>query len=158
MLSYKWKSIGFEADANDVGRELEKIENVDGSVDAKNVVRFAEKNVDSELHKCFEWNNDIAGEKYRMMQASQILCSISIVTSETDTVDKEVVRAYVNIREQETGKRKFKNISRVLENDDEYEQIKVKAFNELSNCKEKYSKLLELGDLKELIFDLYKGM
>ena len=83
MVKYKWSSDGnrFAADANLIGRELEKIESNNGSLDTRVIVDFARKNQDSELYKCFEWDNDIAAEKYRLQQANRVLCSISVVIS-----------------------------------------------------------------------------
>lgn len=157
MINYRWTNKYFNADATEVGRELEKIESSNGSLDTRNVVDFAKKNQDSELHKCFEWDNDIASEKYRIFQANQILSSISVVVSESEE-QKEITRAYVNIVDSDDNERKYKNIARVLENDDEYEQLKKRAYEDLLRCKDKYSKVLQLEDLKEVIFDLYKNI
>lgn len=155
MINYRWTNVYFNADANKVGKELEELENSLDSLDTKNIVNFA-KDEKSELHKCFEWDDKVAGEKYRLQQANQILTSISIVSKEEDS-KPEVVRAFVNIKDSEDNERKFKNIAKVLENEDEYSQIKKKAYDDLVRCKDRYSKIIELSDLKEIIFDLYKN-
>lgn len=157
MINYKWSSAGFSADATEVGREIEKLEDITGKVDKRDIIKYAEKNVDSELYKCFDWDNESAGEKYRMIQASQILSSLKIVIKEEDNKNnEEVVRAYVVVKEENEEKTCIKNISRVIENDNEYNQLKEKAYKELESCKEKYQNLIELSDLKDIIFDLYK--
>lgn len=159
MVKYKWSSDGnrFAADANLVGRELEKIENDNGSLDTRVIVDFARKNQDSELYKCFEWDNDIAAEKYRLQQANRVLCSISVVINESEE-QRETTRAYVNIVDSEDNDRKYKNIARVLENDEEYEQLKSKAYQDLLRCKDRYENVLDLEDLKEIVFDIYRNI
>ena len=155
MLKYKWKSSGFNADATSVGQELEKIEN-DGEITSEAILRYAKRNSESELYKCFEWDNDIASEKYRKMQASSILTSIVIVTDDSG-VTEETTRAYVSIKNAD-DKRTYKNIVKVLDNDDELSQLKQKAFKDFSRCKERYEKIMDIEDLKEVVFDLYKNM
>lgn len=156
MRKYEWTSTRFEADAQVVGEELERIE-LEGTLERDNVLDYARKNEDSELHKCFEWDDTIAGEKYRKYQATNILQSISIITKGLDEKE-EIVKAYVNITIADENKRKYKNISRVLDDEEEYKQLIEKAYKDFLRTKEKYEKVVELEDLKEIIFDLYRGI
>ena len=144
-MKYCWKSINFVADANKVGKELEKIES-EGDLTREAVLEYA-KDVKSELNKCFEWDDSIAGEKYRLQQASWILASISIVVKEEP---RKSTRMYVSIKNDD--KKVFKNIVSVLENDDEYKQLLDKAERDFISYKEKYQNLLQLNDLKNIIF------
>ena len=152
MREYSWKTIGFQADAQLVGEELEKLE-VLGELTANIVLDYAKSNPESELYKCFEWDDTEAAHKYRMTQASGILCSISVKIKE-EPVQKQ--RVYVNIRTTSEGTRKFKNIKEVLKNDEEYQQLVDKARNELANYKVKYETLVEKEDLKNIIFEIYR--
>lgn len=153
-MKYKWSSCVFKGDANKVGKELRDIEKGEALTN-KSVLDYARKNKDSELNKCFEWDDKIAGEKYRLVQASTIMCSISIVSEETQI---ETTRFLLNVKSEKDGVRQFKSISKILENDSEYEQIKTRAKNEFLNCKEKYEKTLKLEDLKKIIFDISKEL
>lgn len=148
-MTYKWSMGVFKGDANKVGKELEGIEK-ESELTNYNVVEFAKKNTQSELNKCFEWNDTIAGEKYRLVQANQLLQSISIVIS--DTEPKETTKAFVNIKTKEET-RVFRNIVSVLENDEEYKQLKEKAKKDFISYKDKYDKILKLKDLKAIIFE-----
>ena len=65
-MKYCWKHTGFEADANKVGIELEKIKSKEKLT--REVVLDYAKNKESELHKCFEWDDNVASEKYRLFQ------------------------------------------------------------------------------------------
>ena len=145
-MKYCWSATGYEADANKVGKELEKIEKRE-ELTTEAVLKFA-KNVKSELHKCFEWDDSIAGEKYRLFQATKVLTSISIVYEEES---KRTTRMYVNIK-NEKEKREYKNIISVLENDDEYKQLLDKAERDFVSYKEKYQNMIQLNDLKNIIF------
>lgn len=146
-MTYKWKVAGFKANANKVGKELEGIEQTSELTNV-NVLEYAKNNKESELNKCFEWDDKKASEKFRLIQANQILQSISIVISETSP--EEVTKAFVNVRTKEETKI-FKNIVSVLENDEEYLQLKQKAERDFISYKEKYNKILKLKDLKDII-------
>lgn len=155
MREYSWKHTGtsfISADAQLVGEELEKLEFA-GELTADEVLKFARNNPNSETYKCFEWDNTVAGEKYRKMQASGILSSISVTIKEEP---KETQRVYVSVKTSLDDTRKFKNIKEVLKNDDEYQQLIDRAKQSFVRTKEQYETLLEKEDLKEIIFGLYK--
>lgn len=147
-MTYKWTMTGlYKGDANKVGRELEEIEN-SSELTNVNVLEFAKENKNSELHKCFEWNDTVAGQKYRLIQASKILQDITIVINEVE----ETTKAFVNIKTKEET-RVFKNIVSVIENDEEYNQLKEKAKRDFISYREKYDKIIKLKDLKSIILD-----
>lgn len=149
MKKYSWKSVGFNANAQKVGEELERINEITN----KNVLEYAKDNINSELHKCFEWDDEIASEKYRLIQATKIISSISFVIQE-EPVKKQKV--YYSIKTEEKEIHSFKNIKSILENDEEYFALCNKAKQELENCKDKYNDLIQKKDLKEIIFEIYK--
>lgn len=155
MREYSWKHTGtsfMKADAQLVGEELEKLEFA-GELIADEVLKFARNNPDSELYKCFEWDDSIAGEKYRKMQSSGILSSISVTIKEEP---KETQRVYVSVKTSLDNTRKFKNIKEVVKNDEEYQQLIDRAKKSFVRCKEEYETLLQKDDLKEIIFELYR--
>lgn len=148
-MTYKWKVDGFyKGDANKVGEELSFIEK-DGELTNENVLEFARTYKDSELHKCFEWNDAVCGRKYRLIQASQIIQNIAIVISEEP---QETTKAFVNVKTTEE-KKVFKNIVSVIENDEEYNQLKEKAKKDFLSYKDRYDKIIKLKDLKQIIFE-----
>lgn len=151
MKRYSWK-FNINANAESVGKELEEIEMM-GEVTSEQVLEYAEKNPNSELHKCFEWDNEKASKNYRLIQANRILCSISIEIKEEPVVKQ---RIYVNVRSQESGEKTFKNIKEVLKNDDEYQQLIDKAKKEFVDTKDKYETLLNKNDLRDIIFEIYR--
>lgn len=144
-MKYCWKAYNFNADADKVGAELETIGSI-GELTKESIVEFA-KNKKSELHKCFEWDDKIAGEKFRLHQANLVLVNLSIVVNEET---QETTRMFVNIQSEE--KKVFKNIVSVLENEEDYKQLLKKAEDAFISYKEKYRQMIEFQDLKNIIF------
>lgn len=154
MKKYSWKSAGFNADVQKVGEELEVLEKMT-EISNKSVLEFAKKNKKSELNKCFEWDDKIAGEKYRLYQASTLISSISFVIEE-EPVKKQKI--YFSIKSDEKETRKFKNIKDILEDDEDYKALIQKAKNELETCTNNYESLLRKEDLKDIIFEIYRSI
>lgn len=149
-MKYCWKTSGFSADANKIGKELENLEKDLIKLTNNEVLNYARNNVDSELHKCFDWDNESAGEKYRLRQASAVLSSIAIVIKEEK---KESTKVYYSLKtSNDKDNCEFKNIMKILENDEEYKQLLNKAEKEFKSYKQKYENTLKLSDLKNIIY------
>lgn len=151
MTIYSWKYV-LPGDPQKVGNELEEIESL-GEITPERVLGYAERHKNSELHKCFEWDDSEASRKFRLQQASTILCSISIEIKEEPKVTQ---RVYVNVKSSNSGIKTFKNIKDVLGDDEEYKQLIEKAKKEFVDCKDKYETLLQRDDLKDILFEIYK--
>ena len=154
-MKYTWKFYKFDADANKVGKELENINPV-GELTNKEVLEYAEKHRDSEISKCFDWDNESASNKWRLHQATSILTNISIVIDDKEPIRE--TRVYVSTKSKNDEKRVFKKLVDVLEDDKEYKKILAKASDELNACEQKYRELIKLQDLKDIIFDIYKSI
>ena len=152
MRKYSWKNYVFSQDSQKVGEELEELEKV-SEITNKNVLEYARKNKDSELHKCFEWNDTIAGEKYRLIQATNVISSISFVIEE-EPIKKQKV--YFSVKSDAKESRQFKNIKDILEDDEDYKALLNKARKEFETCKGNYDSLIKREDLKDIIFDIYR--
>lgn len=142
MKEYSWNITGFyKQDANEVGKELEKIENLT----PENVVEVArdKKNV---MHDMFEWDDSIAGEKYRKTQASKILAAIQVKIIVDNEPNKQV-RAFVTTKKNSN----FKPIEKVVKDVDQYALLLDKAYRELNYIKIKYENLKEIQELLENI-------
>ena len=154
-MKYCWKFYNFSADANKVGKELENI--TDEDITNKDVLEYAENHRNSELAKCFDWDNESAGRKWRLHEASTILQNISIIIDDSEE-PIQTTKVYVNTKKKDEEKRVFKKLVDVLENDEEYQNLLAKAKNDLEDCQNKYRNILELQDLKDIIFDMYKNL
>ena len=132
MEQVKWKLNGiFNADAQKVYEEIG-----DTQISPEEVLEKARKKK-SELHKCFEWDDSIAAEKYRLNQARMLLRFLVITPVKEDD---EPVRVY-----QVTSERNVYQPTRLfLQNPDEYNALLKRAKNELIAIKNRYKSLSEL--------------
>lgn len=89
-----WRTPKFKADANKCANELKQLGN---SITPEQIVDFA-KNPDSELHKCFEWNDTIAAQKYRIHQARTVMCELVVESVEREDTQ---FRLFYNVGKKE---------------------------------------------------------
>lgn len=140
-MAVAWRFDGiFKADAQTVAKELESIK-----CTPENIVDYA-KSEDTELHKCFEWDDSIAGHKYRCIQAQKVVRSL-VITRE-DTGEKTPIRL-LHSEGNRTGE--YKPIYVIVRDKDEYQSLLERAMDELRAFKRKYSCLSELEEILELI-------
>lgn len=145
MIKAKWKA-GFErlfkADAQLVADEISSIEGDPTPDDVLNLAR----NANTELHKCFTWDDTVAAEKYRKYEARQILCKLVIV-EENKPEDRPEIRVFYKVEDTEG----YKPTEFVVKQDDEYAKLLERAYAELRAFKIKYSCLKELREIFDLI-------
>ena len=135
----KWKVDGiFKADANECYREISSLE----QITPKAILDFA-RDENSELHKCFEWDNDLAAEKYRTIQAGNVIRMLYVEPKIEDAPPVRVLSRTSNTVYQPT--RTF------LKNQNEYEDLLKRALSELESFRLKYKTLSELEQVFEQI-------
>lgn len=141
-MVYKWKTYGYSVPAEVVGKHFEKLEKKQGCLTSQNVLDSA-RATRSPIHSLFEWDDSKAAEQFRLKQAAQLICNLSV---EIETDDKPIeVRAYMDISEAKTGS--FLNMQSAFENKDTREIVLKRALNELIAFKAKYKNLLELREV-----------
>lgn len=143
MAIYKWKSGSrVSADAQKVGEVCERLERK-GNLTPKALVD-ASRRKNAALHDLFEWDNEIAAEKYRETQASYLIRSIEIVATGTS----EPVRAFVSVTANvETTERTYINVERALSTSGTREEVLAIALAELRAFERKYANLEELASV-----------
>lgn len=139
----------FHADAQLVAEEIASLGDEVNGVTKQQIVDYA-RDEDTELHKCFEWDDSIAAEKYRLKQANDILCHIVIKRTEEQIEQKmpEIRVFHKTDLKPDTG---YKPIQYIVKNDDEYQKMLQMAYAELHAFKQKYKNLKELDYILELI-------
>ena len=131
-LKVKWKNNLFgDADAQKVYEEIGE-----ENTTPEDVLEKA-KDPDSELHKCFEWDDKKAAYKYRLSQARTIMCNLVFVTDD----EKNEVRTHYALTFE---KSEYHPTVLILQKPDEYKALLEKAKGELYAFKKKYSMLKEL--------------
>lgn len=95
IKNYKFRAgFSWKADPETVGKTIEEIaERNNNEVTPAKVVAEA-RSKRSPLHNCFDWNNRVAAQKYRLHQARMLLSSLVV---EISINEPEHVRAFVNI-------------------------------------------------------------
>lgn len=131
-------------DAQTVADEISEIGE---DVTAEQIVDKA-KDENTELHKCFTWDNDIAAEKYRIIEARQIVRHLVREELPDAKNDTPPLRVFYKTNNGEG----YKHIERtIIKKEDEYQALLARAMMELRAFKVKYSMLEELREIFELI-------
>ena len=150
METYIWKFKGlYKPSAEDVMAELNEISTEEITPQA--VVEHA-KSEDSCMHCIFEWDDEIAGEKYRLQQAAQMLRSIKVVhLDENEEPQHEPFRQFqVNSTRTHT----YVPTKIIVQNMDEYQKLLERAKGELIAFENRYKTLVELDGVFDSIHEL----
>lgn len=135
-----WKFDGiFKADAQKVYEEIGE-----RKITPEEVLEQARNNVNSELHKCFEWDDSKAAEKYRLSQARQII-QFLVVKPEKEEEPK------VRVFQITTETNNYQPTKLFMKQPDEYKALLQRAKNELAALKTRYKTLSELEKVFEAI-------
>ena len=148
MVIAKWRFDGFykDVDPQKVAGEILSISDADGRVTPEDMVNAA-RNGCEELHKCFEWDDAVAGEKYREFQARQILHNL-VIDYKDEVKKNEVETRFFYSTGYSEG---YKPLEIILRNEDEYEKLLEMARKELRAFKAKYMCLSELKPIMDAI-------
>jgi len=146
MTIAKWRN-GFEslfhgADAQLVADEISAIGEAPTAADIVDAAR--DKN--SELHKCFEWDDSVAAENWRRKQARDIVHHLVFVEEQIP-----VNRPEIRIRYTEAVGSGYKETKKIVRDEDQYKTLLAQAYAELRAFKAKYAMLSELQEILDLI-------
>lgn len=126
----------------DAEKCYQEIQTIGESVTPKQILDYA-RNPETELHKCFEWNDTIAAEQYRLQQARLIVCHL--VTVDESKPEPQKIRVMQHIDEC------YKPVKLIVRNKTEYESLLERARAELRAFKNRYHTLVELEEILALI-------
>ena len=137
-MVYKWKSGSrIKADPEAAGKQFEALAAED-RLTAKNVVD--ENRPDgAALHSEFEWDDKVAAESYREVQASKLIRSICVVESDSSQ-SPEPVRAYVTVEPH-----RYEPIQAVMEVEDKRGVLLKQALRDMQAFERKYRQLQEMA-------------
>ena len=158
-MIYKWKEnapVTFPVEAQIAGETIEALEKIHGEVTAK-LLLDSSRDEKAPLHKCFNWNDTEAAEKYREIQAKKLINFIVIEVPKADSEENQTVRAFVNVAPQPV-KRHGQFMSTVVAMADETlrDRILKTALMELKAFQKKYSSFQELSEVFSAINDIIK--
>ncbi len=145
-------------DANKVHEEGLEIYKEFGNIEGQTVVNWAREHKDSEYYKGLEWNDTVAGEAFRVIQARQITSGIILndYTDKDNATDTKVTipvntRAFYNV---ERGKG-YEPVEIIMKNEDKYESLKQEALNRFLSLKKQYQFIVELKPIFDAIDKLF---
>lgn len=135
MERVTWKVEGlFKGDAQKCYEEISKL----SEVTPRNVLELA-RDENTELHKCFDFNDTTAAEKYRLIQARQIIINFVEIPKDEKKDDPQI-RAF----QITTTKNVYEPTRVFIEKPDEYKALLARAKEELQSFKTRYKMLTEL--------------
>lgn len=138
-MQAEWKIKGiYKADAQKIADEIGE-----RSITPQELLEKA-RDKNSELHKCFEWDDSIAAEKYRLQQARHIILNLVFLKK---TKEEIPVRCF----QISTEKAVYKPTRQFLVQQDEYQSLLSRARAELESFRRRYSTLTELEKVFEEI-------
>lgn len=147
-MVYEFKKGSYiSGDAQAAGEMCEKLA-AEGRLTAE---QFVEENrpEGAPMHGAFDWDNDIAADKWRLHQARHIIASLEIRVEE-----KPPVRAFFNITRSEPT---YSHIESILQRPDETELLLKTALAELTAFRKKYANLKELAGVFAAIDEIRTG-
>ena len=131
----------FKADASKVADEIGY-----DKVTPQEVLDKA-RDENTELHKCFEWEDSVAAEKYRLREASDIIRNLVFIKKKKED---EPIRCFQITTEKNT----YQPTQMFLVQEDEYQALLKRAKAELESFKRRYATLAELESIFEAIEEL----
>lgn len=144
MQIVQWKVNGlFHADAVKCKQEIESIGT---DISPQEIVEFA-RNPDTELNKCFTWDDNTAAEKWRLHEARAIVRNIVVVDKRDDSAEPVSFRVF-HKTESTDG---YKPLSLIIQNEDEYKKLLRNCETDLRIIKKKYQNLSEYQEIWDLI-------
>lgn len=138
-MQAEWRVKGiYKADAQKVADEIGN-----DKITPQEMIEKA-RDEQSELHKCFEWNDTVAAEKYRLQQARTVL---SMLVFKPKKEKEQPVRIFSLTTEKST----YRPTVCFLKQEEEYQTLLKRAIRELQSFKEKYKTISELEGVFEEI-------
>lgn len=150
MAIFEWGA-ALNALVNDVeaqiaGEEIARVKSKNGGQISARQLWESQKAKRSKLHKAFEWDDEVAGAKYRDRQAGELIRSIKVVY-ENEQGKELKVRAFSSIRNPEQPCRSvYVETISAMENEDTREEILTQALNGLVSWRNRWNGLNELVD------------
>ena len=138
-MSVVWSYKLFKADAEKVYSDLENI----ADKTPQNVVDYAAEHPESELHKCFTWDDVKAANEWRKFEARTVMRTL--VYKDDDNEETPQIRVLQKATES------YQPVREIIRDQDEYTALLQRAKAELSAFKERYKTLVELEEILELI-------
>jgi acetolactate synthase regulatory subunit len=102
----------------------------------------------SKLHKFFEWDNDKAGDKWRLQQARVLINEVQIIVeNKTRYAFENVSISVQNKGCEEEYVREYFPLADIMTDEQKRKQLIARALIEVNYWKERHSELTEFNDV-----------
>lgn len=147
-----WKIEGiYKANAE---RVYEEINSIGEKFTPEDIVDKAAAEPESELHKCFEWDDRKAARKYRIEQAGHIVRMLSVNTTDIKPDAKpNMIRAIVSVGSPQ----RYTPMSIAVTKVDEYSELLSRAKRDAEILLNKYEFLAEFQESAEALREFVKS-
>ena len=138
----------------DPTKVAEEIFSISDTPTSQQIVDMA-SNPETECHDLFDWDDSVAGPKWRKEQARKLLSNLKVEFVKSDP-DAEEPKKFIPVRlfygdPNPNRTEGFVSIVKVMGNKDMYEQLLERAKAEIASFRKKYAMLTELEPLFEVI-------
>ena len=138
----------YHADALKVAEEIASIGD---DVVPEQIVEKA-RDANTELHSCFEWDDTIAAERYRVEQARDVVRHIYLVRKEPEQRENaEPIVFKVRAFSHTPGTAGYSQTVHIVKQEDRYQLLLQQAYDDLHAFKRKYECLTELKPIFDMI-------
>lgn len=153
-MVYKWKVPLYKAvSAQQAGERIEELDRIHGEVTSQ-ILLDDSRPEDAVLHPCYEWDDSVAAEKYRLHQSKKIIGNLVVVSVSEENIDSEEpphINAFVTVNER-NEKASYRPTTIALSDENMKEQILKNATAELRMFKAKYDGLVDFATLIKEVF------
>ena len=137
--------------AQKVGEYLERIAKADGKISPRKLVKMA-RSGDSPIHEFLEWDDKMAGESFRIMQARKIISHFEVELSFNG--ETTVEKAFFNLEfneEKSENQNGYVDLETVVTTKEYQDQVVENALKELIAWKDRYKRYQALNAIFEAI-------
>lgn len=139
-MVYKLKEgARISGDAQAIGEALEKIRTRRGKITAQTVLKEA-RNPKHVLHEQFEWDDSVAGEKYRLAQAGTIIRAVVVSFPEVEEDARAFLPVSVQISEDRV-ERRYEPLAIVLGDSELHAQVLTEVRSGITALRKKLESL-----------------
>lgn len=151
-MEYRYAVEGlYPVSAQEAGEELERIEKQFGEITASKVVDESTP-AEALLHPCFEWRDEVAGARWRLYEARQLIGNVRqvVVRREEDkqpeTIPVVTQRAFSNVAPYRHEGR-YQSTGAVMRDTDKSAIVLDNARREFVQLKRKYENLIDFKSM-----------
>lgn len=144
-VNYLWKEgKRFPVAASVAAEELKSIKRRDGILKPQNVVDHA-RDPGSPLHKCFEWEDTVAANRFRLHQARCLMHSIYTVKYEEGKAEPDAPFVF-NVQTEEEG-RTYRTAAEIMDDEPATDYLFDVARQTIKGWRKRYAHIQKLANI-----------